>query len=506
MPKFPSRSSGFRVLCALAVAFILVPLTTNAAEGPRSYDARNEYNANFQLENSLAQSLALESLRSESVDLATSFDPTTGVTRTVNNRTGYLTEAQAGDPEAVALAFINSHLEGLGLTTNDVQNLELTDRVFSKVTGATHLYYRQTHLGLPVYNGQLHINVNREGRILSVNNAFLSNLQDSVGSTVPTLSAANAVIAGASQVGITTSTAPEVFSPATGAQSRTVLQAPEISRLNIEAELMWLPIRRGEARLVWRYQIQTHDQFHYWDFTVDADSGEVWTRFDWVDDASYRVFEQPVESPNHSGAPPPADGRTLQVDPQDVSRSPLGWHNDGTTARTIMRGNNVHAFDDLDANNAPPAVEPDCGAGLDCDFNFPINFATADPVDYTSAAVANLFYWSNIVHDIQYGYGFDEAAGNFQEDNFANGGLGSDSVQALGQKQGEPLSQQRLLRHAPGRPEPQHAYVSLDQLQPTPRLLLGCRSDGPRIRPWHLESTSGWPIQRQLPRQRPTGR
>ena len=29
-----------------------------------------------------------------------------------------------------------------------------------------------------------------------------------------------------------------------------------------------------------------------------------------------------------------------------------------------------------------------------------------------SSAITNLFYWSNIMHDVWYNYGFDEAAGN----------------------------------------------------------------------------------------------
>ena len=39
----------------------------------------------------------------------------------------------------------------------------MTDVVSTSVTGATHIYLRQTYLGLPVYNAQLHVNVNRDG-------------------------------------------------------------------------------------------------------------------------------------------------------------------------------------------------------------------------------------------------------------------------------------------------------------------------------------------------------
>src|SRR5439155_8919861 len=49
---------------------------------------------------------------------------------------------------------------------------------------------------------------------------------------------------------------------------------------------------------------------------------------------------------------------------------------------------------------------------------------------YQSAAITNLFYWNNILLDVHYKYGFTEAAGNFQVNNYGKGGAGNDSVQA----------------------------------------------------------------------------
>ena len=48
-------------------------------------------------------------------------------------------------------------------------------------------------------------------------------------------------------------------------------------------------------------------------------------------------------------------------------------------------------------------------------------------------AVQNLFYLNNTAHDILYRLGFDEAAGNFQIDNFGKGALGADPVNAEAQ-------------------------------------------------------------------------
>jgi len=52
---------------------------------------------------------------------------------------------------------------------------------------------------------------------------------------------------------------------------------------------------------------------------------------------------------------------------------------------------------------------------------------------YIDAAVANLFYWNNIMHDVSYQYEFNEVAGNFQIDNFGRGGIGGDYVIANAQ-------------------------------------------------------------------------
>src|SRR5205814_8670982 len=61
------------------------------------------------------------------------------------------------------------------------------------------------------------------------------------------------------------------------------------------------------------------------------------------------------------------------------------------------------------------------------DFNLDLTQAL---LSYTNAAVVQLFYWNNFMHDRLYQLGFTEAAGNFQSNNFSRGGLGNDAVQA----------------------------------------------------------------------------
>jgi hypothetical protein len=109
----------------------------------------------------------------------------------------------------------------------------------------------------------------------------------------------------------------------------------------------------------------------------------------------------------------------------DTNASPAGWINDGGNETW---GNNVDAHTDRNADDSPDLPRPQ-GAPLRV-FNFPMDLTTQDPTNYGSAAVVQLFYLCNWYHDKLYALGFTEAAGNFQSNNFARGGLGNDAVQA----------------------------------------------------------------------------
>jgi len=68
---------------------------------------------------------------------------------------------------------------------------------------------------------------------------------------------------------------------------------------------------------------------------------------------------------------------------------------------------------------------------LTFDYNFNPVYSFTDQSE--DAAITNLFYWTNIAHDITYMYGFDESSGNFQELNYSGLGLGGDQVNAEAQ-------------------------------------------------------------------------
>jgi len=357
---------------------------------------------------------------------AVEVDEVTGAVRSLSSQRGFLSAAKPGKPMDIAMDFVKQNLSALNLEASDLEGYSVSNVVFSKVTGATRIYLQQRYQGIPVYNAQLQVNVNRDGRIISVNNSFMSGLQRAVSAVKPAKQLSAAVGEALKFSGMKM--------PAPGSVGANRVANAGISLEPINGTLMLLPVRPGEARLVWNFQIHTLDKQHMWDLTVDANSGQVWTRFDWVAGDQYRVYPRPVESPNHTTPLPPSDGRTLVVNPANALASPFGWHDTNGAAgaeSTLTTGNNVDAYTDVDANNSADAnSRPNGGASLN--FDFPLNLTLA-PSGYRPAAVTNLFYINNIIHDIQYQYGFDEAAGNFQVNNYGRGGAGNDSVRAEAQ-------------------------------------------------------------------------
>jgi hypothetical protein len=154
---------------------------------------------------------------------------------------------------------------------------------------------------------------------------------------------------------------------------------------------------------------------------VDARSGEPLLRrrlTRYVVDPSQAigvVFEQ---DPN-------AAGRVETSFAGDPVASPANWV---TAEQSLTTGNNVQARSDRAGSNDPTNPMADGGTNLDYDFRLSDRYATRGQIGDEDAAIANGFYFGNLAHDHFYSLGFDEAAGNFQQDNFGLGGVGGDPV------------------------------------------------------------------------------
>jgi extracellular elastinolytic metalloproteinase len=353
-------------------------------------------------------------------------------------------------------------LENNELKSSDVQYL-ITDENVSSVSGVINTYYRQEINGLQIYGTESGIHMLPDGRIISESNKFIQDASEKLsGSSSPSLTSIQAVQAAANQLHYSITEGISVLEYIGGPSQQAILSDGGMSLSAIPAKLMYQLNDNEQLVLVWDISIQEKNQQNWWSMRVDASSGVIVDKNDWMVSCGfnhdhsedtreldfnsnlydipnykelvainaigcsecYEVFAIPVESPYYGV-------RSTEIQPANLTASPFGWHDtDGVSGAefTVTKGNNVDAYED--GNNS--GFQPDGGSTLNFT-GYPFNEIYTNTNQYESAAISNLFYWNNVFHDVLYLYGFDEAGGNFQENNYGNGGLGSDSVNAEAQ-------------------------------------------------------------------------
>ena len=343
---------------------------------------------------------------------------------------GFLTGPAVGQPLDIALAYVSAHGADYGLTGDDPARAFLTDQYVDKGTGATHIYLRQGLDGLKVLNQDLSITVTKDGAIVAVNGGFnphLGTLAPRPTPPAPAVGPVDAVRAAALGLKVLDGGTVTMTTGPAGVEQSSILAAPGISLNPVPVHLQYVAAADGAPVLAWDVVIKTLHDENWYDAAVDAQTGALLHVDNWVDHfaASYNVYSLPNATRS------PDDGPRVAIqDPADPVASPYGWQTTKATVGaefTDTRGNNVRAQEDHAADNSGNGFRPNAGPTLN--FDFPIDF-TLDPTKYEAASITNTFYWTNVYHDILYQYGFDEAAGNFQTNNYGHGGLGTDQVEA----------------------------------------------------------------------------
>lgn len=355
---------------------------------------------------------------------------------------------------------LNSEMKKFGLTTKDIVDWVVESEVTSETTKITNYYIVQRHQGIEIFNAQSNISM-KNGNVISIGNNFKKNVAQKVNTTIPKLSVLEAIANVYSRLGIKD---PTSFAIVETINDKSFKLSDGVQKDLISSKLVYQSTKDDKLKLAWAFQFYSPDGKHLWDIRIDALNGILLEKHDLTiscnfghikqnsypanypfnfnesvvanaivakvetNAGSYRVIPYNYESPNHS---------PFQViaSPSNAIASPNGWHNANTLTGTATslkytytRGNNVWAQEDATGDNGT-GISPDGGSSLN--FDFPYGGQTSLPTSYTPAATTNLFYMVNIMHDVWYQYGFNEASGNFQNSNYGKGGgTGTDSVLA----------------------------------------------------------------------------
>lgn len=299
----------------------------------------------------------------------------------------------------------------------------------------THIFVVQTFNGLQITNARANANIDKEGRLVSLGHTFFrpnslfSVQQDDADETsfivsqTPEMGPLEALGHLVTRLDLKYDGNASILSSSSPV---SVTLSHSASPDEITANLCYITNENKDSlRLAWNIQIDLVD--NWYDAVVDSSNGNLLSLVDWVSRSTFRVFPIGTNDPN-SGP------RELVESPEHPYASPLGWTQKVVKGQHVnfndTRGNNVYAQNNPDGgNDYLKNYRPQSENGV---FDFPLELEKK-PETYADAAITNLFYWNNIMHDLLWVYGFNEVSGNFQDSNFDRGGKGNDAVIANAQ-------------------------------------------------------------------------
>jgi extracellular elastinolytic metalloproteinase len=264
----------------------------------------------------------------------------------------------------------------------------------------THLRFEQRVAGLPVYGTYVKAAVDERGRLRSV----IENVVDPSPIAPSRIGSDDAIgrVIGFHHPG-------RLLDGSSAFWYRT----PAATRVAV-------PLADGSLSEGWLVETWADASNELWYTVVDGDGNIVHAELRTASD-TYKIFPKDPATTAQVVVSGPGAGNAY---------SPSGWVTNNTTI-----GNNVDAYLDRDNNNAADANGRPVSSTKT--FEYTADLTQAPTLSVTQmAAVTNLFYLNNVIHDKLYRHGFNEAAGNFQTNNFGKGGAQNDAVLAEAQDGG----------------------------------------------------------------------
>ena len=324
-----------------------------------------------------------------------------------------LTAASRATPEAIVAGYLRSK----GRAPAVLSSLRTTGKS-TGANGVTHLRMEQVIDGMTVQGTYVKAAINSRGELVHVIDRTVA-----VSNPIPSrISAAQAVQAALAAVHPTKASL--VLQPAGTNGNTTLFKGGAYFHRAPSATAVLLPMADGRSARGWLVETWTSrtNELHH---TIVDGNGRVLDIESRTATDSYNVFL----------IDPGQDAQTVVDGPgAGNDESPVGWLGSGSQSTINIAGNNVNAYLDTIENGQPDRGGTPVTSG---DFLAAADLTVAPTAAHNNeVSVQNLFYLNNLIHDILYRHGFDEAAGNFQVDNFGNGGEGADPVRAEAQDGG----------------------------------------------------------------------
>ncbi len=349
-----------------------------------------------------------------------------------------LTQPRVGDESnrAIVRNYLDRHSVLFGVDGDVLQSTIVARDAVTTHNGVRTIWLQQVINGAPLIGCDLRANFTRQGELISIGSRLLPVDSTPQAVSLHRLSEFDALRSAA----LHSDTVPVEEMNATkldrtnGRGAALFDARPHVAGVS-EVERVYFPVSESIIRPAYLVHISPAGQNERYEIIVDAESGALLSRHALgrsgaAEDATFRVWTDDSPAPMTpgpaapNGVQPAVVSRVLLTTSSlDPMASPEGWIPPGVNEPI---GNNANAHTDLDADNFPDLPRPQ-GSPFRV-FDFPVDLMSAPSVNQ-DAAITQVFYMANWFHDRLYQLGFTPAFGNFQMNNFGQGGAPGDAIQ-----------------------------------------------------------------------------
>ncbi|KAI9596349.1 hypothetical protein BDF19DRAFT_412925 [Syncephalis fuscata] len=195
-----------------------------------------------------------------------------------------------GNPVDVAKAFVRQNIK---IKDSDYV---IKDSYVTKSTGVTHVYFKQLFQGVEVTNGDISVNVDAGGKVITYGDSFYHSSD---------ASKRNLWAGQSSQRFVEPSKAPSKITiipyiNPNDKKKQYILQNIPYVLKDVITQQSYIHTADGSLKAAWEFFVDLGD--NYFNAHVSADGKEVVSLFDWISDATYNVVKVGDAGPNTSSA------------------------------------------------------------------------------------------------------------------------------------------------------------------------------------------------------------
>ncbi len=323
--------------------------------------------------------------------------------------------------------------------------------------GAKIAKYKQKVAGVEVFNREFNVMMDRELNLVSSSDYFadkkstqslpaaIKDISAAFGDSSISINAAFSAMGGdASTIKLSSKKSIdnyERFSVSNLSESKRIVGEPRAKQVFFEHKNVLVPAHYVEIEISSMDTVESE----YFSYIVSTKTGEILFKNNLkshAEDFNYRVYAdedgKPWDSPHGNVVPAAVGSEEDAYLTAEYLTAPMITQGYGPISTmdpwladdaTTTSGNNVTAYVDT----LPPQglTDGDYMAEITSANTFDYSYDDSLPeysVNNRKAAIVNLFYLNNYLHDDYYDHGFDEASGNAQTLNYGRGGEEGDSL------------------------------------------------------------------------------